>query len=272
MTVSWRLLVAGWFGWCATASASCGLDHCPLPEQQLLLGDGLPRSSLYLRTRFTAFDILGIQGTHSDVILGGAYRGVRRLQLGGNLSLVSLAIQKRRQPVGLSNPVVFGEWQAASWGVVSVGMGLQVEIPVGFGSEFVADSHTLVLPYGTIHVDTSPVFVHLQLGYAQVVEGASSGGRGHSHSSLVVVDPHEQGELVYRTAIGFKFANTGVVPLFTVNGQQVVIGEAPSHFLYVGGRVGARVASRLSLNGSAEVPVSAGRYAGRGGVRITVDL
>jgi len=149
---------------------------------------------------------------------------------------------------------------------------MQLELPIGIGPESIADSHWLALPYGTLHIATGPVFTHLQFGYAQVVEFGPGDGHDHHHVSPVLVDPHQQGELGYRGAVGVN-ASLPLIPMLTLNGQQVVMGYKPTTFVYMGGRLSARVSERLSLHGAGEFPVgSHGRYAGRGNLRVSVDL
>jgi hypothetical protein len=253
------------------AQASCGLEHCPVLESGVGQLEELSPVQLQLRTRHTRFEKGGIKGSHSDLVIGGAYQGFPRVQIGMNLPLVALFSNIGNQ-VGASNPVVYGEWRGPEWGWFTPSLGLQLELPIGIGPTTIADPHWLALPYLSLHAAAGSLFGRLQVGYAQAVELKVMDGHEHLHTSAVLVDPHQRGEVVYRGAFGVSLASLPFTPMATINGQQVVLGEGFDHFVYVGGRIGWRLGERLSLYGSGEVPVLDARYQFRANLRTVIDL
>ena len=143
----WLTVVCGLLlGSGRSAVAACGLDLCPMPETSTLEVDAAGAGHLQLRTRHTGFDFGGLTGSHSDFIITGIYSGLPRIELGSSLPLVWLKLEGSTW-TGLSNPVVYGQWRFIDSGVVEVDVGTQLELPLGRGSVFIADSHLLGLAY-----------------------------------------------------------------------------------------------------------------------------
>ena len=257
-------------GMSSPAWGSCGLEHCPIP-QTLESDVAESKGDIQVRGRFTTFEFGGIRGAHSDVIVSANYRGIHRITLGAVLPLVYLT-SNVSSGFGVSNPLVLGEWRGLNRENVSLAVGLQLELPVGFGHELVADRHWLALPYLRAHTMTGRVYTDLQVGYTQAFDFGHGGSPDHVHASTGFVDPHQEGELVYRGVVGVWSARLPFSPGLTVNGQQVVVGVEPNSFLYLGARFGIDLSNALSAFASFEVPLGNERYSSRTDLRFIHKL
>ena len=267
----WFVIFALALTWSTPGVASCGLEHCPLPQTRVVDSIEAHKGELQLRARHTSFQFGGIGGSHTDLILGGTYRGFSRTQVGMILPLVYL-VSNVDNGLGMSNPLLFGEWEGIATERFRLGFGLQIELPMGFGHDLVADRHWLALPYLRVYADSGAVYTDVQLGYTQAFNFGHGGDPNHVHASTGFVDPHQEGEFVYRGALGVWLDKLGVSPAVTVNGQQVVVGLEPNTYAYIGARLGLRISDALDAFTSVELPAHHQRYTTRADVRLVHKL
>ena len=235
------------------ALGSCGLDHCPAPQTATgTTTDSNPWSARG-RTRWTSFDELESDGSYTEFLASGEYRGVSDLIVGATVPLVVL-MEGADVTTGVGNSVVYAAWNRHI-AKIPVGFGLQVELPWGVG-EGIADDHWVLLPNATAHLPAGRAFAMLKAGLLHSLGGHQPDGHDHSHEAVVFVNPHSRTELRFQSDLGVALAEGIVHPMLTGAAQQPLVGDDRRLLVQVG--VGARVAlnQAMSLRVIGELPVS----------------
>jgi len=248
------LAMVGCVAFILPASASCGLDHCPVVRPQAEEPVGV---RLQTRAQHTGFDLGGVEGRYSELFLSAEYRALEGWSLGGNLPLISLEVEGESR-LGVGNSVLYGEWRHSSSAHTSFAVGNQIEFPWGTG-EGLSDDHWVFLPYVSAHIPLASLFLMAHGGFAQSV-----GGHSHEHEAgaapdthdLVFVNPHESQEIVGRFALGAPLLEGRLQLMATFNGQHALAGDGDRSFLQSGARVLFRTSDTFALHGLAEFPIT----------------
>jgi hypothetical protein len=192
--------------------AGCGLEYCPFP------GAETPWEA-EASVRSARFDWEGRSGSY----LQTQVRGLRRGPLwssGALLSLVSLDEGGRRN-TGLGSPLLFIERRLSS----SFVSGLQAELPGGNHRMGVASEHAELLPYLSYHRMPEPFYHSALLGFR------FSTDTGHAHAPAagrpLLVNPHDDKEVLYRLALGWRLEGSSVKNEFFLDGAHALSSTAP---------------------------------------------
>ena len=183
------------------AHATCGLDHCPMPEST-----NSPASLMLGLSSSRATDA---QAESIELALGGTWTFYDAVQIGAWLPLVT-AQGNDGWLHGTGNPLAFAAWNSDPQGPLGWGGGLQMELPLASQSEL-GDAHWMVLPYAKFwangELSGAPYQAIVHIGWARALESANAphghhdhGEHDHSssHSTASLIWPHTDNELQAR--------------------------------------------------------------------------
>jgi len=188
------------------AEASCGIENCPAYRSVVRAQADY---HLAVRAEFVDFALYGLEGQYIQYAPRFEYRGFESFSLGFQVPVTTLFLNDSVE-TGLSNPVVFGEWQWRPQAKLSVGVGLQLELPLGDSELGISDSHFEILPYVRSYFDFGLYFTAMQIGFRQSLDEFGHEGGGHTHVSLVYVNPHVAQEFTYRVHLGRQLGSERV--------------------------------------------------------------
>lgn len=233
--------------------ASCGLQGCPLTVfQGEARGDRWMASDSF---HYTDFNLGGISGHYTQIIPHLHYTGLPRWTLGGFVPLVTLSAAGESHR-GMANPVLLAEYQLSRGPAGSLSAGSQVELAVGDDEHGIASEHSEWVPYLSGTRKSGPITWAGSAGFRwSLSESHSHGAAGHMP---LVVNPHEDKELLYRLAAGPVLGRT--TPRLFIDGQHVVKGETKGTGFLTGGlSVNYSLSKKYSLGALWEVPLSSPR-------------
>lgn len=173
----------------SAARASCGLSVCDVAGSP-----GLWRAEV--KAFRVAYDLDGFSGSYLQTAVTVGREG-RSWRLGGTASLVSNSPDAGHHKTGLGNPVLKVEHVRGPWAA-----GLLAEIPWGDDANGLAGDHAAAVPYAAWRPSRGAWRADLRAGYSHSLtegHGAHAAAGGHSH--VLVVNPHADREIVYRSAV-----------------------------------------------------------------------
>ena len=190
--------------WSSAAEASCGIESCPayravVKQNQIL--------HVNLSTEFVDFALYGTTGQYVQLVPRLEFRGLRNFIFGAQVPVTRLFWNEEVQ-TGLSNPVVFGEWNWQIDSDVLFLVGIQLELPFGDSELGIADTHVEVLPYLGFVFEIESYFTQIRLGVRQSLDDLmmkDSDTAAHNHSTPIFVNPHTAQEIIYRVNLGRRY-------------------------------------------------------------------
>ncbi len=187
----------------APAQASCGLDRCPMPA------DGAESPALFSATS-TLRHTTAAGGWYGEAFVGAVVQPTDWSRLEASMPFVVYAGDDDIQ--GLGNSVVLAELLWVGDDALSVGGGLQAELPTAT-DDALGDDHLVLLPYMSVHAMKDRTGATTWLGWGRAL-GTSSDttaahhGHDHSHahqaSSTLEVNPHSASEMLGRVELGHR--------------------------------------------------------------------
>ncbi len=193
----------------APATASCGLQFCPLPTPETE-----SKWKVGLTSELTGFDFAYGMGTYLTTLPRVQYRPVPAVLLSLHIPVTFLDIYGESDAFGLGNPFVQGEYRLNLALTHSLSFGAQLEIPLGDHSAGLADDHFMLLPFVTYVGFGGNLKWALQTGWAQSLSGH------HDHAeSQVYVRPHSEREWVFNAVAGYLISLWNLEPQFGIDGQ-----------------------------------------------------
>ncbi len=229
--------------------ASCGLDMCPHPLSAGRHGDVWSGEAVL---RHATFHWEGISGDYTLLIPRVEHRGWRGWILGGYWPVAALD-DGHHNRTGLGNLVLYGQAQPKGdffWGG-------QLELPVGDDKHGIAAEHGEILPYVALMRSAGRWMASGRVGYRYALSGGHGhGSGGHSHGVLLV-NPHEDRELVYHAMISRAWMSDRLSTAFFLDGQHAVRGDTKgTGFLTAGTEIRFALSPRWDLTASFEEPVT----------------
>lgn len=197
--------------------AGCGLTFCPKPE-----GPGERSLDLSFMVKNTGFDIQGVEGSYTELMVTVQYTAFGRLALG--LHSPFLFLETDGSEAGMGNLVAYGEWRLRPAFLAALALGVQLEIPMGGSDHGLGDDHWMAVPYLTAAKHAGPLMLGAALGTAFTVYGGHSDAPHHTGQAPtpVYVHPHEHFELLYRFSAGARLLDGAFLPEAFLDGQQVL--------------------------------------------------
>lgn len=194
--------------------AACGLCVCDVAPPQDPLG-----WRWETRVSQVEYDLSGFKGHYIQTAVAAEHRGASGWTWAGSMSLVSNAPDAGHSKTGFSNPVARGEKQWGAWALGSL-----LEFPLGDEAHGLASDHLAAIPYLAYRPALGFLRADFRMGYSHSFSGGDAhGGAGH-HTVPLVVNPHENRELVYRADM--KQPGGPVEWGAFLEGQQVLSGES----------------------------------------------
>jgi len=187
----------------APAKASCGLDRCPVPA------DGAESPALFSATS-TLRHTTAEGGWYGEAFVGAVVQPNDWSRLEASMPLVVYAGDDDVQ--GLGNSVVLAELLWTADDELSVGGGLQAELPTAI-DEALGDDHLVLLPYMSLHAMKDRTGATTWLGWGRALGASGEAthadhGHDHSHdhqqSTTLAVNPHSASELLGRVELGHR--------------------------------------------------------------------
>lgn len=206
--------------------ASCGLSVCDVPARE----GGV--WGVESRVSRVVYDFDAAKGSYIQTSVAVDYAGFSGWRLGGMFPVVSHSPDAGHSKTGLGNPVLRGEKVFGVWGV-----GTMWELPFGHDEHGLASDHVAAIPYAAWRPVRGAWSADVRGGYCRSFSdghgGNDHGQGGHGHSRVLVVNPHEDQELVFRGALtrsAGKAVFGGVV-----EGQQPLDGATKNKLFLTGG-------------------------------------
>ena len=266
-------LLACTFAFAPKASASCGLDYCPIR-----IKDDSKRPLLQLRLvpRLSSFTNGEVEGHFVENILRFEFLAIDKWRFGAWVAPIYLKTEDI-ETTGLSNPVLFAERVLYNPGSFQLRGALQAELPLGSSSDGLASSHSELLPYVSLSTSIGRLQIHGQAGVAIGLEGGSHGHEGeedpHGEDSDLLVNPHAAQEVLSRLAIMGHVWHGLVSPGVHLNGRHSIQGSSINDVLSVNGVALVNLSKHISLIAQFEVPVNENpRFNWRTGFGIDLKL
>lgn len=247
------------------AEANCGLDYCPLPEDE---ASKLELGSVQLMVRHVEFSLPEGNGSYLENLVRVDVQRFANWNFGAWIAPTMLTVNEETR-TGLSNPVLFAERRQPIGNRWRLLAGLQLEVPMGDSHNGIASGHTELLSYVGAAIDTDALRLQVQGGLAT----ALSKGHGHSGSNAIFVNPHEDREAQVRATLVAPLLNGRLQPMALFNGRVVV--EDVEDRMFLTGAFGAsyQITGNVRFTGQIEVPLTeAQRFDWRAGMGIGFAL
>ena len=173
----------------SNAHATCGLDHCPMPETtqspaSMMLGVSSSRATV-------------MQADSAEIAIGGTWTLHEAVQFGAWMPVVA-ADNEGTWLRGTGNPLAFAAWNSNLEHNIGWGAGLQAELPFASEPEL-GDSHWMLLPYAKFWAEAdlsgAPFKLIAHVGWAKALEGEDDHHGHHGH------DDHHHGSEGHTSAL-----------------------------------------------------------------------
>ena len=206
--------------------SACGLNFCPRLEPE-----GKNTLEIGLMVKQVGFDIGGNSGTYTDFMPEVLFNLKDRWVFGVNLPIILLDVGGHAE-TGISNPMGFAEFRFEPTYGQRMGLGIQLEVPLGNDEKGMAGNHFMAVPYLSWAKPLYPFFVIGSVGGSfglsdEHGHGAPDSTSHHASASptSLYVNPHENMEILYRIAGGTNLWNRKIKPELSINGQHVLTGD-----------------------------------------------
>lgn len=216
------------------------------------------------------YTLEGAEGHYTQALAIAHYQGWPRWVVGGMAPFASVSQEGQGHPErnsGLGNPLVFAEYKVLSSPVETLALGSQFEIPWGDDEHGIAAEHAEWVPY--ISARRGDFYGRVGFRYALTSgHGHDAPAPGHS---VLVVNPHEDKEFLYRVGWWGENPAWAVVPEAFLDGQHALDGEENKGKGYLTGGLGLSrdFAEGWSVGLTSEMPlVKPKRLDQRLGVRV----
>ena len=229
------------------AEATCGLDSCPLRYSSLPATSNISRPAnvvLPQQAKLTRFSNDNGRGYYFEAILRAEYRGFGDWILGATIPIVVLRVENVLR-TGFGNLVPFFEYRRRLTPLWSVGLGTQLEVPIGAHEKGIASDHFEAFPYFRVTATTRNLAASADMGlrfaihsHHQHLENQSLTAARHSTGEKTLfVNPHEDEEFAYRIGAEAISLSDSFRPGLELTGVQVLSpfgrGEIiPVHWWY----------------------------------------
>lgn len=260
--------------WGCCGLESCPRDPAPAPELSRVEIAGS------IDVQQTSFDYLRIDGDYTEVMARAAF-AAGRFRFVAVAPYVTLRFLDTTRS-GAGNPVFTGEANVLQAGGGALALGLQYESPLGDSEHSLADDHTMFMPYVRADSRFRGVDLTASVGYrfsafepdAETAGDAAAAppGRldlariqfhaGHAHGIPVLVNPHDDREILWRAEAASVRPFAGVVPAAHMAAEHVLGDASDASFYLVGGpALRVPLAGPVALETSASIPMGGGsRY------------
>ncbi len=250
------------------AHANCGLDYCPLPEDQAQTPT-LGRVQLVMR--HVDFDLPAGEGSYVENLLRLEVQRFRHWSFGAWIAPVMLSVNDE-QHTGFSNPVFFVERRQPvrdNWRLLA---GIQLELPMGDRHNGIASGHSELLSYVGLAYRRPSINVQVQGGFANSL----SEGHAHVGGNAIYVNPHADHEGQIRASVTVPMLDGRLQPSAFLNGRVVMEETAAGEdSMFLTGALGTsyQVTDAARLQAQFEVPVTAAeRFNWRAGIGVGYTL
>ncbi len=262
ITVAFIIVTAGLTSAGGVASANCGVDYCPLPNdpaQKTSLG------AVQLLVRHVEFSLPDGEGSYIENLVRVEVRRFSNWNFGGWIAPIMLSVDGENR-TGLSNPVLFAERRepvGERWRLLG---GAQLEVPMGDSHNGIASGHSELLSYVGGTLDDRSIRVQIRVGLAT----ALSKGHAHAGGNALLVNPHADTEAQVRASIVAPLREGKLQPGAFLTGRMVLMEDVEERS-FLTGALGAsyQVTKIARLQGQVEVPLTeAQRFDWRAGVGV----
>ncbi|MDQ3003282.1 MAG: hypothetical protein M3Y08_18735, partial [Fibrobacterota bacterium] len=177
------------------------------------------------------FHLGGNSGIYTDFMPEVLFKLKDRWVFGVNLPIILLDVGGHAE-TGISNPMAFAEFRFEPGFGQRMGLGFQLEVPLGNDEKGMAGNHFMAIPYLSLSKSLSPFFVGGSVGGSfglseEHGHDAPNSTAHHASGSpkTLFVNPHEKMEILYRIAGGTNLWNRKINPELSLNGQHVLTGD-----------------------------------------------
>ncbi|MGQ0643866.1 MAG: hypothetical protein ACT4O3_00015 [Elusimicrobiota bacterium] len=199
------------------AGAGCGLNMCPVSDAPSGGGWRWDASASQ-----TSFERRGVSGHYSSVTPRVEYRARHGWASGAYWPVIFLDDGKHRK-TGMGNPVLYGERRALPF----LRWGTQLELPLGDDKHGIAAEHGELLPYAGADAAAGSWNFSTRTGYRFSLSNSGRGhGSGDHDHGVLLVNPHEDREFVYRTGAERFWAPKDFRTGFYLDGQHALDGDS----------------------------------------------